>query len=87
MSITTAKLGETIFGNKRVVWGTYTEGGAGGGDISTKLRLCEGLICQPYGATVATNQTVVNETFPVAGGEITIACDASQAGLWFAWGD
>jgi hypothetical protein len=87
MSITTAALGETVWGNKRVRWGTYTESGAGGGDISTGLHTCEGILLQPYGSSVTGNESVVDETLPVAGSAVTIACDASQVGLWIAFGD
>jgi hypothetical protein len=71
-----------------MTWGTYVDSGAGTeGNINTKLHLCTRFFIQPYGTTVATNAGVVNETLPVAGSAVTIRVDASQAGLWIAFGD
>ncbi len=81
-------VGRSVPGNECMTWGTYNDSApAGGGDINTRLRLCTKIILQPYGGTVATNASVVNETLPVAGSAVTIACDNSQTGLWIAWGD
>jgi len=81
-------VGSSIVGNEALTWGTYTDAGAGaGGDINTRLHTCNKMVLQPYGSSVATNASVVNETFPLAGSAVTIVCDASQTGLWVAWGD
>ena len=81
-------VGRSVAGSECMTWGTYTDAGAGaGGDINTRLRLCTKMVLQPYGTSVATNASVVNETFPVDGSAVTIVCDASQSGLWIAWGD
>ena len=81
-------VGRSVAGNECMTWGTYTDAGAGaGGDVNTRLRMCNKFFLQPYGAAVASNASVVNETFPVAGSAIAIVCDASQTGLWIAWGD
>jgi hypothetical protein len=81
-------VGETVMGNERMTWGTYSDAApAGGGDINTRLRLCTKIVLQPYGSAVATNASVVNETLPVAGSAVTIVCDNSQTGMWIAWGD
>jgi len=81
-------VGRTVEGNRCKTWGTYTDAGAGaGGDINTRLHMCEEMFLQPYGAAVATNASVVNETLPVAGNAVTIVCDASQSGQWTAYGD
>ena len=77
----------TSVGNKRMSYGEYISSGGGtGGDIDTGLRSCELIALTPFGAAVATNASVVNETFPVAGSAVTIVTDADQAGYWIAWG-
>ena len=81
-------VGRAVWGNECVTWGTYTDAGAGaGGDLNTKLHRCNKIFLQPYGSSVATNASVVNETLPVDGSAVTIVCDASQTGLWLAVGD
>ena len=81
-------VGRSVWGNECVTWGTYTDAGAGaGGDINTKLHRCNKIFIQPYGSAVATNASVVNETFPTAGSAVAMVCDASQTGLWLAIGD
>jgi hypothetical protein len=71
-----------------MTWGTYNDSApAGGGDINTRLHICTRLFLQPYGAAVATNASTVDETLPVDGSAVTIACDNSQTGQWIAYGD
>ena len=75
------------FGSYKVRWGTYTSDGAStGGNIDTQLNLCYQIILTPNSATVGTNQSVVNETLPVAGDAVTIKTDSNQVGYWFAVG-
>lgn len=81
-------VGRAVVGNECMTWGTYTDAGAGaGGDINTRMGMCSKIVLQPYGTTVATNASVVNETFPTAGNAVAMVCDASQTGMWIAWGD
>lgn len=82
-----------IEGAKKKTWGTYTSSGGGtGGDIYTGLRVCDNLVLSPKGAAVATNQSVVNGTFPIvrssgqASAKVTIVTDENQAGTWEAFG-
>lgn len=87
MAFAYTKTQETVFGNKKVIWGTFTNGGSDtGGDIETGLTNCDGLIIQQTGSAVTTGAPVVNETFPVAGGSITVVTDADADGVWYAWG-
>ncbi len=75
-------------GNECMTWGTYLDSGAATEDnINTKLHLCTRIILQPHGSSVSTNAPAVNETLPVAGSAVTVICDASQSGMWYAWGD
>ncbi len=88
MSISATLLGRSVVGNECMTWGTYTDSGAATeGNVNTYLGVCTKMILQPYGTTVATNAGVINETFPVDGSAVTIRVDASQVGLWLAWGD
>jgi hypothetical protein len=83
MAFTVTILKETVFGDQRVVQGKYVnDGGSEGGDISTGLVMVEMVALQPAGTAVATNQSVVNETLPLAGGAVTIVTDANQTGYF-----
>lgn len=87
MAFTSKVLGQSVFGDKVIKWGTYTSnGGSKGGDIATGLKICEILTLQPNAAAVSANASVVNETFPLSGGAVTIVTDADQVGYWFAFG-
>ena len=87
MAFAYAITGQTIFGNKRIVYGTFTNGGAGtGGDIATGLTSCEAIFLQLKGAAVDANAPVVNETLPVVGGAITIVTTADADGTFMAFG-
>lgn len=78
--------GRTIFGNKWVAWGTFTNGASDtGGDIDTGLAVVEAMFLQETGNAVAS-ASACNETFPVSGGVVTIVTDAGVDGLWFAIG-
>jgi len=80
-------LRRTIIGNMRLVLGTYTNGSSDtGGNIDTGLRIVEFFAVQPTGSAVASNASVVNESFPVSGGVITIVTDSGQDGVWIAIG-
>ena len=79
----------TVFGNKRIVIGTYSSAdglGTTGGDIETGLNRVDILVLQPHGSSVATNAPVTNETFPLESGDVTIVTDASQTGYFWAVG-
>ena len=70
-----------------VASGSYTSsGGSTGGDIVTGLDTVVSFMITPKGAAVATNQSVVNETLPLAPGTVTIVTDANQVGYWEARG-
>ena len=88
MSIADTFIGQTVIGNEVCTWGTYTDSGAAtADDINVRLHRCHRIFFQPYGSAVATNATVVNETLPTDGSAVNMRCDASQVGLWIAWGD
>lgn len=94
MAFTYTTLKKTVFGNKRVHWGTFTNsvGSGTGGDIYVGMRSCEMLTIIPKGSAVKSNAPVVNETFPVTGSSgasaaVTIVTDAEMDGYWIAIGE
>jgi hypothetical protein len=92
MSVTTAILSRSVWGNKLMHFGTYTHSSGGtGGDIVTGMHRCDALFLLPKKSSVASNRSVVNETFPVDGSgtamaAVTIVTDANQDGYWLAIG-
>ena len=92
MAFTSAITQRDVWGSMAVSMGTFTNstGGDTGGDINTGLNRCYGLILQPGGSSVASNASVVNETFTangLDGSAITIVTDADLDGNWIAFGD
>jgi len=88
MAFTSAVLGTTVFGNKRVKWGTFTTSSTDtGGDIATGLTRVEMMLLQHSGASDVDDAPAVNETFPLSGGDVTIVHTASADGYWLAIGD
>lgn len=79
--------GQTVFGNKRIITGSYVSSSGGtGGDINTGLTNCEACFLQGIGSAVDVAEPVINETFPVAGGAITIVTTADKSGTFMALG-
>ena len=88
MAFTSAVLGTTVFGNKRVKWGTFTTSSTDtGGDIATGLTRVDMMLLQHSGAYDVDDAPAVNETFPLSGGDVTIVHTASADGYWLAIGD
>jgi hypothetical protein len=79
----------TVFGNKRIVMGTYTNSSSTGGDITTGLSLVEAIFLQPVDSSVIANAAVINETLPLAndGGVVTIVTTNNENGIWMAYGE
>ena len=78
---------ETVWGNKRVTFGTFTNGGGdSGGNIDTGLEICEAIQLTHSGSAVVASAAVVNETLPVAGSAVTVVTVAGADGYWVAWG-
>ena len=74
-------------GNRRIHYGTFSDGaGAAGGDIDTGLKWVEICFVWHKGAAVETDVVVVNETFPLKTGLVTIVCNANDTGYWIAIG-
>ena len=76
-----------VFGSKKIVYGTYTNGaGDSGGDISTGLSEVQFFWLQPTGAAVIASQPTVNETLPLNGGDVTVVNTLDEDGVWMAIG-
>lgn len=89
MAFSAAITEQTVFGNKIIKYGTYTNSGGGtGGDITTYLSQVDFFELQPKGSSVVANNPVVNETFPLRNdtGAVTIVTTADEVGYWFAMG-
>ena len=87
MAFSSTILGRTVFGNKVVTWGTFTNGASDtGGDIDTGLKVCEFIVLQHKGSSVVSDVPVVNETLPCDGSAVTIVTAAGEDGYWFAFG-
>jgi hypothetical protein len=78
-------VGKTVFGNKRVHFGTY--GSSTGGDVDTGLRRCEHMILGCKGSAVQGNAPVVDESMPCAGNAVSIVHDSGAVGYWLAIGN
>lgn len=88
MAFTISDKVETVFGNKRAVYGVYTnDSGSTGGDIDAGLTTYEVVQLQPKGSSVSANQPVVNETLPLTGSDPTIVTGANEVGTFFVLGE
>ena len=87
MAFSSATTETTVFGNKRVTYGTFTNaGGSTGGDIETGLDRVDAIHLVHSGTVVVASAPVVNETFPLASGDVTIVTVADASGFWIAYG-
>ena len=84
MAFSSAITGKSVFGNKVITYGTYTNSSSSGGDIDTGLKLCESIHLQPGGGAASTS--AVNETLPIDGSAVTIVTASNVSGYWFAFG-
>ena len=89
MAFASTIIGRTVFGNKKVHYGTYNStGGSTGGNIDTNLRHCD-MIFLIVKSTGSTTAPVVDEDFssgPIDGTAITIVTVAGEYGYWVAFG-
>lgn len=78
---------KTVFGDKKIVLGTYNCDSVTTGEIATGLNRIDSLILTPTGATVDTNEAVIDETFPLASGTATVVTDSGATGQFLAIGN
>ena len=86
MAFSSAVTYKTVFGNKRVHYGTFSGASVTGGSINTGLRSCEHISLLVKSSAVAANAPVVNEDLPVDGSAVTVVHDSSAAGYWMGLG-
>jgi len=87
MAFESAIIGAAPMGNKRMVWGTFTNGGSdSGGNINTGLRICEQMFLQHGDTNVVASAPVVNESLPVDGLAVTVVTVTGADGYWLAFG-
>ena len=86
MVFTSSIIAKYVFGNKRVHVGSWDSTAVASGDIDTGLKRVE--ICEIWhkGTAVEIASAVVNETFPLASGDVTIVTASGDAGYWEAKG-
>lgn len=89
MAFAYTKDGISIFGTKKIAYGTFTNGaGDYGGDIVTGLGKVQSFYLTAKGTTCEATCPVVNETLPLSntGGTVSIKTAANTDGFWFAFG-
>lgn len=90
MAFTSTILGRSVWGDKRVHFGTYdTSSSDEGGDVDTGLARVEFMFLQGTGSAVTAAAPVINETFVkggIDGSAVTIVHTASSDGYWIAFG-
>ena len=81
MAFTVTVVGTSVFGDMRVVYGTYVnDSGSTGGAITTGLGSCK-----LWNATNSTDENAVEISH--SAGTLTIDCTADNSGDWFAIGN
>lgn len=85
MAMTSVKLGESVFGNKRVTWGSWSGTGTTV-EIKTGLAHTEFIGLQMKDSSAVADEPAVNETLPKAG-DITVVMTSGKSGYWWAFGD
>lgn len=86
MAFTSTITKKYVFGNRRKHVGTWTSTDVTGGDIDTGLKRVESLMLTHKGSAVEAAVAVVNETFPLASGSVTIVTSSGDTGYWEAIG-
>ena len=89
MAFTSSILVQTVFGDKRVTFGTFTNSdNSTGGELDVGLRTAEALVVTPTSTSelVAEGLVLVKEDFPCSGRAITLSTSANVNGSWIAVG-
>jgi len=74
-------------GSLAKVIGAFTNtSGSTGGEVSTGLKSVESITFTHTGAAVVVSAPVANESFPLAGGDVTLVTVADTNGIWTAIG-
>ena len=83
MTITTTIIRRSVFGNMKIVVGSCANDSTGG-DVETGLNSVEAFCPTVLGGTIYGFS--VNETFPLAGGAVTVVTQTGIAFSWIAFG-
>ena len=86
MSFSATKVGETVFGNLRVTYGTWDGGSETGGNINTGLHQVVSMQLTAKGSSIVADAPTINETFPCDGSAVTIIVTNYTDGYWMAFG-
>lgn len=86
MAFSQVTTGTTVFGNKRIAYGTYNGAAVTTGELTTPLSTVESLILTGSGASVVADAPTVNETFPNNVASQTLIFTSGTTGTWFAIG-
>ena len=85
MAFASTVSGQTVFGDLRVTYGTWTTDTTTG-DINTGLGTVLSMQITGAGSSVVADAPTINETLPVAGSAVTIICTSGTVGYWTAYG-
>ena len=86
MAFSATKVGETVFGNLRVTYGTWDGGSTTGGNINTGLHQVVSMQLTANGSSIVADAPTINETFPCDGSAVTIIVTNDTNGYWIAYG-
>jgi hypothetical protein len=80
-------IGKGKIGDKWITYGTWDGSSVTGGDIDTRLRVCDACFLTHTGSAAEAATATINETFPGIGGTtVTVVCSSNDAGEWMAIG-
>jgi len=86
MAFSSTKVGESVFGDKRVTFGTWDGAGVTTGDIDTGLHHADHIQLTAGGSSIVADAPTINETLPCAGSAVTIIFTSGTDGFWMAFG-
>lgn len=87
MAFTISVTKRGVIGDMKYVKGVYTSAdGSTGGDITTGLNHVDDIYLQGKGSSAIGDSVAVNETMPLASGDVTIVTASNEIGTFFAMG-
>lgn len=82
MTIVNTIIRRSVFGNMKIVLGkSVLSGTTDTGDVATGLRTVESFHATTEGSTAKA--VAVNETLPLAGGDVTIVTESNDATIYW----
>lgn len=86
MSFTQVTTATTVFGNKRVAYGTFDGTAVTTGELVTPLKTVESIQLSATGSSIVADAPTCNESFPNAVASQTLIFTSGTAGTWMAIG-